>query len=61
VVVALCIGLLTQLLPAAHRATARQLFSRLPLLIQGFAFAVAVFLIEALAPQGVAPFIYFQF
>jgi len=61
VVLALCLGLLTQLLPAVHRATARQKFSRLPLLIQGVAFAAAVFLIEALAPQGVAPFIYFQF
>jgi len=61
VMLALCLGLLTQLLPPLRRATARQRFSRLPLLIQGFAFAVVVFLIEALAPQGVAPFIYFQF
>jgi D-alanyl-lipoteichoic acid acyltransferase DltB (MBOAT superfamily) len=61
VMLALCIGLLTQLFPAAHRATARKKFSRLPLMVQGFVLAMAIFLIEALAPQGVAPFIYFQF
>jgi D-alanyl-lipoteichoic acid acyltransferase DltB (MBOAT superfamily) len=61
VVLALGLALLTQLLPALQRATARQKFSRLPLLIQGFAFAAVVFLIEAFAPEGVAPFIYFQF
>ncbi len=61
IVLAIGIGLFGQLFPAIRRAALRERFSQLPLMVQGLAFAVAVLLIEALGPQGVAPFIYFQF
>jgi D-alanyl-lipoteichoic acid acyltransferase DltB (MBOAT superfamily) len=60
-IIALAAGLLAQFIPkAAHEATARAL-SRLPAPAQGAIFALAVLLIDALGPSGVAPFIYFQF
>jgi alginate O-acetyltransferase complex protein AlgI len=43
----------------AERLTAT--FSRLGPVVQGSALAVVLFLITTLGPQGVAPFIYFQF
>ena len=58
---ALGIGLFSQRFPQMRRAELRQRFSRLPLMLQGLAFAAVVLLIEALAPQGIPPFIYFQF
>ena len=58
---ALAAGLLGQALPEALRAELRARLARLPLAAQGVALAIAVLLIEALGPQGVAPFIYFQF
>jgi hypothetical protein len=36
-------------------------FSTRPALIQGMLFAVAVVGVDLLGPDGVAPFIYFQF
>ena len=61
VLFALAVGLLTQICPPILRARLRCRFSELPLILQGLAFATALLLIEALGPQGVAPFIYFQF
>jgi len=61
VLLALGIGLFSQRFPQIRRAELRQRFSHLPLMLQGLAFAAAVLLIEALAPQGIPPFIYFQF
>jgi D-alanyl-lipoteichoic acid acyltransferase DltB (MBOAT superfamily) len=54
-------GIFGQFFSEARRISIRQHFSRMPLLLQGAAFAVAVLTIEALGPRGVAPFIYFQF
>ncbi len=61
VVLAIAIGLLTQLFPPTQRLKLRSRFSRLPVVLQGLAFAAAILLIEVFGPQGVAPFIYFQF
>jgi D-alanyl-lipoteichoic acid acyltransferase DltB (MBOAT superfamily) len=61
IVLAIAIGLFGQFFPAIRRTALRERFSRLPLMLQGLTFAVAILLIEALGPQGVAPFIYFQF
>ncbi len=61
VLLAVAAGLLTQFSPPILRARLRHRFSELPLILQGLAFATALLLIEAVGPQGVAPFIYFQF
>ncbi|MGI5862847.1 MAG: MBOAT family O-acyltransferase [Myxococcales bacterium] len=58
---ALAAGLLGQATPAAARASLRARLGQLPLAVQGFALAVAILLIKTLGPQGIAPFIYFQF
>jgi hypothetical protein len=34
---------------------------RLPAVLQGAALGGFIFLVEALGPSGIAPFIYFQF
>jgi D-alanyl-lipoteichoic acid acyltransferase DltB (MBOAT superfamily) len=60
-VLALTAGLLGPLFPSAPRVWLRAHFARLPMVAQGFSFALAVLLIEVAGPQGVAPFIYFQF
>jgi len=61
VVLAIGIGLFSQIISDKRRAAVRVRFARLPLMAQGLVFALAVLLIEAFGPQGVAPFIYFQF
>jgi D-alanyl-lipoteichoic acid acyltransferase DltB (MBOAT superfamily) len=58
---ALAAGVLGQALPDRPLQWVRESFARLPLVIQGATFGVAVFLIEALGPSGIPPFIYFQF
>ena len=55
------VALLSSLLSADGLVSARARFSRLPLAVQGAAFALLVVLLDALGPRGVAPFIYFQF
>jgi hypothetical protein len=60
-VVVLGVGLLGQAVPSAFSAQVRSRFSRLPLVAQGLLFACMILLIEVVGPQGVAPFIYFQF
>jgi len=58
---ALAVGLLGQAVPGTVRGAARAVLERLPVAVQGVAFALAVLVIEVLGPSGVAPFIYFQF
>jgi D-alanyl-lipoteichoic acid acyltransferase DltB (MBOAT superfamily) len=60
-VVALAAGLFGQAIPPAFGAAVRARASRLPLVAQGAALALAVLILEAMGPQGVAPFIYFRF
>ncbi len=61
VVLAIGVGLFSQLFPSRQRAALRGRFAQLPLTAQGLVVALAILLIEALGPQGVPPFIYFQF
>jgi D-alanyl-lipoteichoic acid acyltransferase DltB (MBOAT superfamily) len=58
---ALAAGLAGQAVPAAWRDALRARLAAWPLAAQGALVAAAVLLIEILGPQGVAPFIYFQF
>ena len=53
--------ILWQQLPGRALAGAERGFGRLPLIVQGAALGVFIFLCMMLGPRGVAPFIYFQF
>ena len=55
------IGLLGQFVPARWHTWAENTLARLPVVIQGGILALALLLLGSLAPEGVAPFIYFQF
>ncbi len=61
VVLAIVAGLGSQLLPTRVPQLAMARFSRLPVLGQAVVLALALMLTSALGPEGVAPFIYFQF
>ena len=58
---ALIAGFLTQCMDGARLAPAWNAYNRLPPVAQGLVAAVALTVIVALGPTGVAPFIYFQF
>lgn len=58
---ALVAGVVSQLVPPRSLERLRGYFERLPLPAQGVAFGLAILGVEALAPQGIAPFIYFRF
>ncbi|MGH2779787.1 MAG: MBOAT family O-acyltransferase, partial [Actinomycetota bacterium] len=58
-VIAVTIGL--QWTPGRLSGRLQIAFSRLPPTVQGVALALVLFFITTLGPQGVAPFIYFQF
>ena len=60
-VLSIGLGVLGPWFPTRWRVAARARFSQLPVMAQGGAFALAVLIIEAAGPQGIAPFIYFQF
>ncbi len=60
-VLALVAGLLSQMIPPGSLDGLRRRFERLPVPAQGAALALVVLCIEALSPQGIAPFIYFRF
>jgi D-alanyl-lipoteichoic acid acyltransferase DltB (MBOAT superfamily) len=60
-VLAVALGTLGQWTPEAARRAVRGWMERLPVPVQGVAFALAVLVIEVLGPSGIAPFIYFQF
>jgi alginate O-acetyltransferase complex protein AlgI len=61
VVVAIAVGIGVQYVPKAWAADALVRFSRLGWLVQGAALGVALMFVDAMGPQGVAPFIYFRF
>jgi D-alanyl-lipoteichoic acid acyltransferase DltB (MBOAT superfamily) len=61
VLLAIAVGIGMQYIPARVNTSAMARFSRLPLVAQGAALGVALMVINTLGPQGVAPFIYFQF
>ncbi len=61
VVVAIALMIAVQYAPARPAERARVAFSRFAPVLQGAVLAVALFVITTLGPQGVAPFIYFQF
>ena len=61
VLLAILIGIGSQRVPRRAPQLAMARFSRLPLLGQAAVLAFALMLTSALGPEGVAPFIYFQF
>ena len=61
VVLAIAFGIAMQYIPSNVIDRAQVVFSRLSPVQMGIAMAVALVVIDALGPQGVAPFIYFAF
>lgn len=61
VIVCLFLGIFGQYTPRFLRRDLEALMSRSPLVLNGAALALGVYIIELLGPTGVAPFIYFQF
>jgi D-alanyl-lipoteichoic acid acyltransferase DltB (MBOAT superfamily) len=60
-IVTLALMLASQFVPERSVRAIQATFSALPLAVQGVTLAGCFFLIDALGPIGVAPFIYFQF
>jgi D-alanyl-lipoteichoic acid acyltransferase DltB (MBOAT superfamily) len=61
VLLAIAVGIGSQYLPARVPRIVMARFSRLPVLGQAAVLAFALMLTSVLGPEGVAPFIYFQF
>lgn len=61
VVLAVLVGIAGQYTPRPTLQLVQARFSRLNLMVQGLVLGVAVFLIDAFGPEGVADFIYFRF
>jgi D-alanyl-lipoteichoic acid acyltransferase DltB (MBOAT superfamily) len=61
VLLAIAVGIASQYLPARIPRLVMARFSRLPVLGQATVLALCLMLTSALGPEGVAPFIYFQF
>jgi D-alanyl-lipoteichoic acid acyltransferase DltB (MBOAT superfamily) len=61
VLLTIAFGVGVQYLPKQIPDRAQTVFSRMAPVVQGAVLAVALYAITTLAPQGVAPFIYFQF
>jgi len=61
VLVAIGVGIGAQYLPASPAEVLKARLSRMRPVPLGIGFATALFVITTLGPQGVAPFIYFQF
>jgi alginate O-acetyltransferase complex protein AlgI len=60
--VAVVIGMIgLQWLPGRMSGRVQVVFSRMAPVLQGVFLGVVLFVITTLGPQGVAPFIYFQF
>ena len=57
----LLIGLIIQTCKVGKFDRFWEKFSTLPAVIQGIGLAIAVVAMDLLGPDGVAPFIYFQF
>jgi D-alanyl-lipoteichoic acid acyltransferase DltB (MBOAT superfamily) len=60
-VVTLALMLASQFVPERTMEKVQVAFSNFPVVAQGVTLAGCFFLIDALGPTGVAPFIYFQF
>ncbi|HEX4934430.1 MAG TPA: MBOAT family protein, partial [Gemmatimonadaceae bacterium] len=61
VLLAILVGIGSQYLPARVPRLVMARFSRLPVLGQATVLALALMLTSVMGPEGVAPFIYFQF
>jgi D-alanyl-lipoteichoic acid acyltransferase DltB (MBOAT superfamily) len=61
VLLAIAVGIGSQYLPARLPRVVMARFSQLPVLAQATVLALALMLTSVLGPEGVAPFIYFQF
>jgi len=61
VLLAIAVGIGSQYLPARLPRLIMERFGRLPVLGQAVVLAFALMLTNAMGPEGVAPFIYFQF
>ena len=61
VLLAIAVGIGSQYLPARLPRVVMARFSRLPVLAQATVLALALMVTSVLGPEGVAPFIYFQF
>jgi hypothetical protein len=61
VLLAIAVGIGMQYVPSNALDRAQVMFSRLSPVQMGVAMAFGLLLIDALGPQGVAPFIYFAF
>jgi hypothetical protein len=61
VLLAIAVGIGSQYLPTRIPRLVMARFSRLPVLGQATVLALALLLTSAMGPEGVAPFIYFQF
>ena len=61
VLLAIAVGIGSQYLPARIPRLVMARFSRLPVLGQATVLALALMLTSVMGPEGVAPFIYFQF
>jgi D-alanyl-lipoteichoic acid acyltransferase DltB (MBOAT superfamily) len=61
VVLAIVVGIGSQYVPGAAIAAALGRFRRFPFLAQASCLAVGLMFVDALGPEGVAPFIYFRF
>jgi len=61
VLLAIAVGIGSQYLPPRIPRLVMARFSRLPVLGQATVLALALMLTSVMGPEGVAPFIYFQF
>ncbi len=61
VLVAIAVGIGSQYLPSRFPLRVMAWFSRLPVPAQAVVLALALLVTHAMGPEGVAPFIYFQF
>jgi D-alanyl-lipoteichoic acid acyltransferase DltB (MBOAT superfamily) len=61
VVVLVVVGLGIHFIPPKWSEAAQTAFGRMPLVAQGAALGLFLVLLSVMAPEGVAPFIYFQF
>jgi D-alanyl-lipoteichoic acid acyltransferase DltB (MBOAT superfamily) len=61
IALALVVGFCTQFMDGVRLTPLWNAYNRLPVVWQGLAAAVVLTIILALGPEGVAPFIYFQF
>ncbi len=60
-IIAIIAGVISQMVPPGRLRGVQVVFQRLPLSAQGVLLALAILGLEALAPRGIAPFIYFRF